>query len=265
MVPLVYKMSQLAAVCSPLLFNHNSILLPDFLAINMKKKILYIEDEPYLARIVKDTLEHKGYDVLHKTDGNKISETVANFVPDICLMDVMLPHTDGFAVANHIHNIDARLPIIFLTAKTQTDDLIRGFSSGGTDYLKKPFSMEELVVRIENQLRLTGKDAPAASATLPDEVLLKAYRFFPGKFELHTPDTCIKLSHREAQILSMLCAHRNDTLDRRDLLNSVWGDDSFFNSRNLDVYIRKIRGYFDAASGIEIITLKGKGYRFVVG
>ena len=106
----------------------------------MKKKVLYIEDEPYLAKIVKDTLELKHYEVLHKKDGVKISECINSFAPDICLLDVMLPHIDGFTLANHIRNINPNLPIIFLTAKTQTDDLVKGFSSGGTDYLKKPFS-----------------------------------------------------------------------------------------------------------------------------
>ena len=230
----------------------------------MKKKVLYIEDEPYLARIVKDTLELKGFEVLHKKDGVKITEHLSAFAPDICLLDVMLPQIDGFAVANHIRNINPNLPVIFLTAKTQTDDLIKGFSSGGTDYLKKPFSMEELIVRIENQLKIMNRDATSIQA-LPEEVLLKNYKFYPGKFELHSPAGIIKLSNRESQILGMLCIHANNTVDRRELLQMVWGDDSFFNSRNLDVYIRKLRGYFADAQGIEIVTLKGKGYHFVVG
>ncbi|MES2703408.1 MAG: response regulator transcription factor [Bacteroidota bacterium] len=229
----------------------------------MKKKILYIEDEPYLARIVKDTLELKGYEVLHRKDGARIAEHMTTFAPDICLLDVMLPDVDGFAIANHIRNINATIPVIFLTAKTQTEDLVKGFSSGGTDYLKKPFSMEELLVRIDNQLKLYRRDATVARA-LPEEIQLKAYRFYPGKYELHTPGDIIKLSNREAQILTMLCAHTNDAVDRKELLQAVWGDDSFFNSRNLDVYIRKIRGYFKEGSGIEIVTLKGKGYHFVV-
>ena len=228
-----------------------------------KKKVFYVEDEPYLARIVKDTLELKGYEVLHKKDGAKLNEHIAEFAPDICLLDVMLPDVDGFALANHIHHINSRLPIIFLTAKTQTDDLIKGFSSGGTDYLKKPFSMEELLVRIDNQLKLVNRESSAIQ-NLPDEVRLKQYTFYPGRFELAGPGGIVKLSNREAQILSLLCAHANNTLDRKILLQTVWGDDSFFNSRNLDVYIRKIRGYFDAGSGIEIVTLKGKGYHFVV-
>ncbi len=229
----------------------------------MKKKILYIEDEPYLARIVKDTLELRGFEVLHKPDGSKVTEHISHFDPDICLLDVMLPNIDGYALANHIRNVVPGLPIIFLTAKSQPNDIVKGFSSGGTDYLKKPFSMEELVVRIENQLKIMKKET-TAQQSLPDEVKLKQFTFYPGRFELHTPAAVIKLSNREAQILSMLCANKNNETDRRVLLQAVWGDDSFFNSRNLDVYIRKLRGYFAGADGIEIVTLKGKGYHFVV-
>ncbi len=231
--------------------------------VSMKKKVLYIEDEPYLARIVKDTLELKGYEVMHKKDGNRILESVSSFAPDICLLDVMLPNIDGFTLANHIRNINPNLPVIFLTAKTQTEDLVRGFSSGGTDYLKKPFSMEELIVRMENQLKIMNRDASALQS-LPEEVPLKGFKFYPGRFELHTPTAVIKLSNRESQILGVLCAHTNSAIDRRELLHIVWGDDSFFNSRNLDVYIRKLRGYFKGAEGIEIVTLKGQGYHFVV-
>ena len=127
----------------------------------MKKKVLYIEDEPYLARIVKDTLELRGYDVMHKKDGENY-RNVSIFSPDICLLDVMLPNIDGFTLANHIRNINPNLPVIFLTAKTQPTDLVKGFSSGGTDYLKKPFSMEELIVRMENQLKIMNRDTHLA-------------------------------------------------------------------------------------------------------
>lgn len=229
----------------------------------MKKKVLYIEDEQFMARIVKDTLELKGYEVLHKSDGNKIMDVIGAFSPDVCLLDVMLPDTDGFTLANRIHNIMPGLPIIFLTAKTQTADLAKGFSSGGTDYLKKPFSIEELIVRMEHQMKLVNRDAAAVQA-LPDEIMLKQFRFYPGRYELHTPTKVIKLSNREAQVLSLLCTHTNSVVSRRVLLNSVWGDDSFFNSRNLDVYIRKLRSYFAGGVGIEIVTLKGVGYHFVV-
>lgn len=229
----------------------------------MKKKVFYVEDEPFLARIVKETLELKGYEVMHSANGAKVFETITSFNPDICLLDVMLPHVDGFTIGNHVRNIYPNLPIIFLTAKTQPDDIIKGFSSGGTDYLKKPFAMEELIVRIENQIKLMKANTPDVE-TLPDEIVLKQYKFYPGKFELHTSNDVIKLSNRESQILKMLCSHQNKPIDRKVLLQMVWGDDSFFNSRNLDVYIRKLRSYFSEGTGIEIITLKGVGYHFSV-
>lgn len=229
----------------------------------MKKRILYIEDEPHLARIVKETLELKGYEVLHKKDGGRVMEWLNTFEPDICVLDVMLPNVDGFTIGSMIRNINQRLPIIFLTAKIQTDDVLKGFSSGGTDYLKKPFSMEELMVRIENQLKLLepGKES---SSSLPADVKLGGIVFYPGRYELQTPQQVIKLSHRESQLLSILCRNMNNTIERRQLLHMVWGDDSFFNSRNLDVYIRKLREYLSSEQHIEIITLKGKGYFFSV-
>ena len=229
----------------------------------IKTKVLYIEDEIYLARIVKDTLELKGYEVMYKKDGMSIAACMSSFVPDICLLDVMLPHIDGFAIATHIRNINAHVPVIFLTAKTHTVDLVKGFASGGTDYLKKPFSMEELIVRVENQLKLRNHYNYAIKP-LPEEVSLNRCKFYPGRYELHTQDRVIKLSNRESQILAALCAHTNRAIDRRSLLVDVWGDDSFFNSRTLDVYIRKLRSYFSITDGIEIVTLKGKGYHFVV-
>lgn len=226
-----------------------------------RKKILYIEDEPYLGRIVRETLSLKGYEVLHKKDGTRLTDIIRQFDPDICLLDVMLPHIDGFTLGNVIRNIFPRLPVIFLTAKSQTEDLVQGFASGGTDYIRKPFSMDELMVRIDNQLRLSQQQQQ--DAVLPEEVKLDRWRFYPGKLELHGDGAVRRLSQRESQILSLLCLHRNKALDRRMLLQTVWGDDSFFNSRNLDVYIRKLRACFAADSGVRIITLKGQGYLFV--
>lgn len=228
----------------------------------MQKKILYIEDEPYLARIVRETLTLKGYEVLHKKDGTRLTDVIRQFCPDVVLLDVMLPHIDGFTLGNLVRNIFPQLPVIFLTAKSQGEDIVRGFSSGGTDYIRKPFTMEELMVRIENQLRLQLQNN-SQQQTLPEEVLLNKWRFYPGKMELHYEDVVKRLSQRESQILSMLCMHKNKALDRRLLLQTVWGDDSFFNSRNLDVYIRKLRGFFTNDGDIQIITLKGQGYLFV--
>lgn len=230
----------------------------------MKRKILYVEDEPFLGKIVKETLELHGFDVLHKTDGAKVKDAVQAFSPDICILDVMLPHTDGFELGTMIRAIAPRMPIIFLTAKTQTRDILKGFSSGGTDYMKKPFSMEELIVRINNQLQLVGVAAELRKTKPEEEITLGKYTFYPGKYELHIRTTVIKLSNRESQVLSHLAANQNQPIDRQKLLLSVWGDDSFFNSRTLDVYVRKLREYLSKDDRIEIITLKGKGYHFVV-
>jgi len=227
----------------------------------LKKKVLYIEDEPYLARIVNDTLSLKGYEVLHKKDGTRLTETIKQFDPDVIVLDVMLPHIEGFTLGNVVRNLFPKLPIIFLTAKSQPNDIVQGFESGGTDYMRKPFTMDELVVRIENQLRLVAQHKPAQNP-LPDEMRLNDFVFYPSRMELHSGATVKRLSQRESQVLSLLCLHRNKTLDRRMLLQAVWGDDSFFNSRNLDVYIRKLRAMFAADERIQIITLKGQGYLF---
>lgn len=230
----------------------------------MKKRILYVEDEPFLARIVKETLEMKDYEIVHNKDGARILEAIQAFNPDICVLDVMLPNIDGFTLGSMIRNVYPRLPILFLTAKSQTEDVLRGFSSGGTDYLKKPFSMEELMVRIDNQLRLLHAVQTSVSAT-DDVILLGDYEFIPGKYELKNGSRpAIKLSSRECEVLLYLCKHKNQVSDRRQLLHAVWGDDSFFNSRNLDVYIRKLREYLSIDPRLEIITLKGKGYHFSV-
>jgi DNA-binding response OmpR family regulator len=230
----------------------------------MNKKILYIEDEPYLGRIVRETLTMKGYEVLHKKNGTRIAETIRQFNPDVCLLDVMLPHIDGFTLGNLIRNLFPQLPIIFLTARSQSEDIVQGFASGGTDYIRKPFSMDELAARIENQLRMVQKQS-GNEPVLPEVVMLNSFSFYPGKMELHHGTDVKRLSQRENHILSMLCLHKDKALDRRVLLQTVWGDDSFFNSRNLDVYIRKLRGYFEPETGIQIITLKGQGYLFICG
>ena len=227
-------------------------------------RVLYVEDEAYLARIVKESLERKGFEVLHKKDGSRILEQIGSFNPDACVLDVMLPHIDGFTLGSMIRNVHPKLPIIFLTAKSQTSDVLAGFSAGGTDYLRKPFSMEELVVRLENQIRIIAADTSSKQG-LADEVVLGNLRFYPARFELQLADGSIqKLSNREAQLLGMLAQYTNRPVDRRTLLHAIWGDDSFFNSRNLDVYIRKLRESLSGDPRLQIITLKGQGYHFVV-
>jgi DNA-binding response OmpR family regulator len=230
---------------------------------SMKTKILYLEDEPFLGKIVMETLEHRGFEVRLEKDGRKLKEVVKSFHPDICVLDVMLPYIDGFSLGKEIRSLYPRLPILFLTAKSQTEDVVKGFESGGTDYLRKPFSMEELVARINNQLQLLFAGRENEKKNL-EEIRLGKFRFLPGKYELHTSSEVIRLSNRESEVLSLLANHANQTLDRKKILVSVWGDDSFFNSRTLDVYIRKLRDYLSLEEGLQIITLKGKGYHFVV-
>lgn len=231
----------------------------------MKSKVFYIEDEAYLARIVQETLELKGYNVMHKKDGLGLLEHITSFSPDICVLDVMLPHIDGFSLGSTIRHLYPELPIIFLTAKSQTQDVLEGFSSGGTDYLKKPFSMEELMVRIDNQIKLSRLASGVADHQKNKDIPLGSFVYSPTRLELRGPSVTIKISNREAEILNILCMHQNQILDRRKLMQMVWGDDSYFISRNLDVYIRRLRDYFATASDVSIITLKGKGYHFSVG
>lgn len=229
----------------------------------MKIKVLYIEDEPHIARIVCDTLTLKDYEVLHKKDGTRILDVIAQFQPHICVLDVMLPHIDGFSLGSSIRSVHPHIPILFLTAKSQTQDLLDGFSAGGTDYIKKPFSMEELMVRINNQVQLSNAKS-TIQRIVQNEYMLGDALFLPSRLVLEIGDQKIKLSHKEVEILNHFCQHQHQIINRRALLQAVWGDDSFFNSRNLDVYIRKLRSYFEQIQGVEIITLKGIGYQFIV-
>lgn len=226
-----------------------------------RTKILYVEDEPFLGRIVKESLEVRNFDVRMVTDGKLVIDAFKEVCPDICVLDVMLPNKDGYSIAKDIRQLRPTLPIIFVTAKTQTEDLVKGFEVGGNDYLRKPFSMEELIVRVNNLLQLTQK----VSHSIKESIVIGKFEFVPHRYELRKADNIRKLSHREAVLLQILAENQNTTIDRKTVLMKIWGDDSFFNSRNLDVYITKLRDYLKADSSIEIITIKGVGYHFAVG
>ena len=228
----------------------------------MSIKILYVEDELFLGKIVKETLELRGFEVIMESDGADVIKAFESSHPDICVLDVMLPNRSGFELAEDIRKLNDDVPVIFLTAKTQTDDVVHGFKIGGNDYIRKPFSMEELIVRIENALRLKKDEA---FTIVGDMVTIGKYQFHLNKQVLATGSEEKKLSYRESELLKYLYLHREQVIDRRDLLNHIWGNDSFFNSRNLDVYITKIRGYLKEDNTLEIITIKGVGYRFIGG
>jgi DNA-binding response OmpR family regulator len=226
----------------------------------MAVKVLYVEDEPFLGQIVKESLESRDFSVTMVADGVLAVRAFQQATPDICVLDVMLPGKDGLSIAEEIRKLNPGVPIIFVTAKNQTDDVLKGFHAGGNDYLRKPFSMEELIVRIQNLLRLSIK-APARNA---EKVLIGRYIFLPLLYELKIGDASRKLSHRESTLLQMLNDCRNTTIQRKDILLKLWGDDSFFNSRNLDVYITKLRDYLREDPSVSIITIKGIGYQFTV-
>jgi DNA-binding response OmpR family regulator len=225
-------------------------------------KVLYVEDELFLGKIVKESLETRGYEVMMETDGDKVLPLFKLTQPDVCVLDVMLPNKDGFAIAEEIREVDNKTPILFLTAKTQTQDLVKGFQLGGNDYIRKPFSMEELIVRIENVLRY--KNGERSTGETKDEVKIGKYTFHINRQTLKDNGDERKLSFRESELLKLLYENKDKIIDRRDILNLLWGNDNFFNSRNLDVYITKLRGYLKSDPTLEIITIKGIGYRFVV-
>lgn len=225
-------------------------------------KVLYVEDELFLGKIVRESLESRDFEVIMESDGAKVLDAFKKTNPDICVLDIMLPNKDGFAIADEIRMLNEEVPIIFLTAKTQTEDVVKGFSLGGNDYVRKPFSMEELIVRIQNLLRnKTGASPKIAGGT----ATIGKYTFQVNRQLLTDGKEEKKLSFRESELLKLLYENRDRIIDRKDILNLLWGNDSFFNSRNLDVYITKLRNYLREDPSLEIITIKGVGYRFVAG
>lgn len=229
----------------------------------MAAKIFYVEDEVFLAKIIKESLESRGYEVCLVTDGAKALTTYEEYAADICVLDVMLPNVDGFEIGQCIRKQTPKVPIIYLTAKDQTQDVLAGFKAGGNDYIKKPCSIEELLVRIENLLQLTHQQVPTRQNR--EVIPIGKFIFYPLKYQLQYQEKkAVSLSHKEAELLKFFVQHINQVVDRKLLLQKVWGDDSFFNSRNLDVYITKLRQYFKLDKNIKIITLRGVGYHFLV-
>lgn len=227
-----------------------------------KTKVLYVEDELFLGKIVRESLETRGYEVIMESDGAKVLELFKKSKPDICVLDIMLPNKDGFTIADEIRVLDEDIPIIFLSAKTQTEDVVKGFSLGGNDYVRKPFSMEELIVRIQQLLRNRQEGVQKISG---GEVNMGKYNFQVSRQVLSNGKEERKLSYRESELLKLLYEHRDKIIDRKEILNLLWGNDSFFNSRNLDVYMTKLRSYLKEDPRLEIITIKGIGYRFIAG
>ena len=235
----------------------------------MSARILYIEDEPALAGIVGESLNSRGYETDHYSDGTAARHVLAKADSyDLVLLDVMLPWEDGLSLGRKLRERYPSLPILVLTAKTQAADVVAGFEAGGNDYLRKPFSLEELIVRIENLLRLHSHK-PSKSVQLDNAgcYILGKLRFDPSRLTLHGLDAkreLVRLSHRESELLRYLSDREGEVVHRRDILLALWHDDSLSQSRTLDVYIRKLRQVLSSEPAIELITLRGVGYRFVV-
>ena len=222
--------------------------------------ILLVEDEPFLAQVVVDSLEQQHYQVTHTGDGQQALDLFVAHRFSLCIVDVMLPSLDGFGLVQQIRQVNKTIPILFLTARTATNDLMEGYRSGGNDYLKKPFSLEELFLRIQELL----KHVYAAPAGLAGSVLIGRYQFVAHQQSLQLLEQAVvRLSHRETQLLQLLYDHQNQILDRRHILLSLWGDDSYFEGRTLDVFITKLRKYLKEDPSVAILTLRGVGYRLV--
>lgn len=221
--------------------------------MNERVSVLFAEDEPALGQIVKESLETRNFHVQLVEDGDKALKAFHEKTPQVLVLDVMMPKKDGFTVAKEIRQLNAHIPIIFLTAKSQTSDVLEGFDSGGNDYLRKPFSMEELIVRINNLLN--RKKLTEAQ----DIIILGDYLFdFSRQTLKYKEEEKELLIHREAHLLFHLCLNKNNVLDRSLILKKLWGDDDFFNTRSMDVFISKLR---KKLKDIQIINVRGFGYK----
>jgi DNA-binding response OmpR family regulator len=225
-----------------------------------KTKILLCEDDENLGMLLREYLQAKGYATDLMPDGDAGYKAFMKNKYDICVLDVMMPKKDGFTLAQEIRQANAEVPILFLTAKTLKEDILEGFKIGADDYMTKPFSMEELLLRIEAILRrVKGKKSK-------EGVVYKMGKFIfdTQKQLLILGDNVTKLTTKESELLSLLCAHANDILERNHALKTIWIDDNYFNARSMDVYITKLRKHLKADPSIEIINIHGKGYKIII-
>ncbi|MDO1502532.1 response regulator transcription factor [Winogradskyella maritima] len=221
-----------------------------------KINLLLAEDESALGQIIKESLETRDFKVTLCEDGNKALEAYQAHRPEILVLDVMMPKKDGFTLAKEIREIDDDIPIIFLTAKSQTQDVVEGFSIGGNDYLKKPFSMEELIVRIHNLISRTETQKTSEVLTIGD------FTFnFPKQQLTYKNEEGEQLTHREAHLLFHLIKNKNSVLDRSLILNKLWGNDDFFSARSMDVFITKLRKKLKKDERLQILNVRGFGYK----
>ena len=230
--------------------------------MSTKNKILLVEDEQNFGDVLRSYLEMNNYDVTLAVDGEEGIEKFKEQKYDLCILDVMMPKKDGFEVAAAIREKDLVVPIIFLTAKNQKEDIVKGFKIGADDYITKPFNSEELLYRVQAIMKRSGKvEEPTADIK---EFKLGAFEFnFPLRI-LSLGDKKEKLSPKEAALLKMFAMRKNDILPRTEALNEIWGEDSYFTARSMDVFVTKLRKYLKEDPNIEIINIHGNGFQLLV-
>jgi DNA-binding response OmpR family regulator len=226
--------------------------------LNKKAKVLLAEDDMSLGYVIKDNLQDAGYEVVLCPDGQTAIEKFDKTQYDICLLDVMMPNKDGFTVARKIRQQSDMVPILFLTAKSMEEDKIKGFLTGADDYITKPFSMQELLLRMDVFIRRSRK----LHADSVQQYSIGQMKFSYTDLKLHTTTDTFTLTQKEADLLKFLCEHANHILKRDEVLLNVWGKDDYFLGRSMDVFMTKLRKYFKADPNIILETIHGVGFRF---
>ena len=224
-------------------------------------RILLVEDDPNLGELLRQYLVAKGHSVERKTDGEQGLTAFRTGTYDLLILDVMMPVKDGFTLAQDVRKLNKEVPIIFLTAKSMKQDTIHGFEVGGDDYLTKPFSMEELLMRVNAVLKRTLNNGHVEE--LPENFSIGSIQYDHRKQQLSVAGNSRKLTTKENDLLYLLFLNRDKVLERSDALMKVWGDDNYFNGRSMDVYIAKLRKYLRPDESIEIINVHGKGFRLL--
>jgi Response regulators consisting of a CheY-like receiver domain and a winged-helix DNA-binding domain len=225
-----------------------------------KSKILLCEDDANLGMVLKNYLELNDYDVTLERDGRLGLAAFQREKYDICLLDVMMPNMDGFTLAEEIRDVDPDIPLFFLSAKTMKEDIIQGYKLGADDYITKPFDSEVLMLKIKAILKRNEEDNRINENI---EFDLGKFHFNPKLRELKDSDNTQTLSPKENELLKMLAEHKNDLLPRERALKKIWGSDTYFNGRSMDVYIAKLRKYLKDDTNIEIVNIHGNGFRLV--
>jgi DNA-binding response OmpR family regulator len=225
-----------------------------------KVKVLLAEDDENLGSLLKEYLQAKSFDTHWVTDGDKAFKNFEKNKYDICILDIMMPVKDGFTLAKEIRMLNREVPIIFLTAKSMKEDVFEGFSIGADDYITKPFSMEELLYRMQAVLRRTKGDINKKQEIYN----IGKYRFDTNKQLLIFEDKEQKLTTKESELLRLLCNNANQVLERNFTLRTIWIDDNYFNARSMDVYITKLRKYLKEDPSIEIMNIHGTGYKLII-